>query len=83
VIEAMESAIAARELNPMRAKRALGRALVTRHRGAAAAEHEDEWFSRVFSGRAVPADAPAFAVADPERHAARAAARLPAREVGE
>jgi tyrosyl-tRNA synthetase len=64
-IEAMELAIGADELNPMEAKRILGRALVTRYHSAATAVQEDEWFSQVFSGRAVPADGPAIAVADP------------------
>jgi tyrosyl-tRNA synthetase len=64
-VEAMEFAIAARELNPMQAKRVLGRALVTRYHSAEAAGQEDEWFSQVFSGRAVPADVPAVAIADP------------------
>lgn len=64
-VEAMEFAIAARELNPMQAKRVLGRALVTRYHSAEAGGQEDEWFSQVFSGRAVPADVPAVAIADP------------------
>lgn len=49
----------------MQAKRVLGRALVERYHSAAAADAEDEWFGRVFSGRSVPADVPVVPVADP------------------
>ena len=64
-VEALESGLAARELNPMQAKRLLGRALVERYHSAAAAGQEDEWFTAVFSGRSVPADVPEVAVDDP------------------
>jgi tyrosyl-tRNA synthetase len=65
VIAAMQTAVDAGELNPMQVKRALGRALVERYHSAAAAAAEEEWFSRVFSRRAVPDDAPAVLVDDP------------------
>jgi tyrosyl-tRNA synthetase len=61
----MAAAMMAGDLNPMRAKRALGRALVERYFSAADAAQEDEWFSRVFSGRSVPDDVPEVAVGDP------------------
>ena len=64
-IAGLDAAIAAGELNPMEAKRLLGHALVERYHGGGAAEQEAEWFSRVFSGRAVPADVPVITVADP------------------
>lgn len=64
-IAAMDAAMQARELNPMQAKRTLGRALVERYHSAADAAGEEEWFSRVFSGRSVPQDIPTVAVADP------------------
>ena len=56
-IDRIESSVAASQLNPMQAKRVLGRALVERYHGAAAAESEDEWFMRVFSRRTAPDDA--------------------------
>jgi len=62
-IEEMRTAVAAGEMNPMHVKQALGRALVDRYHGAAAAQAEDAWFARVFSGRAVPDDAPLVTVA--------------------
>ena len=64
-VEALEHAMAAGEVNPMQAKRVLGRALVERYHSAAAADAEDEWFGRVFSGRSVPDDVPVVPVADP------------------
>jgi tyrosyl-tRNA synthetase len=64
-VEALELAMAAREVNPMQAKRALGRALVERYHSAAAADAEDQWFGRVFSSRSVPDDVPVVPVADP------------------
>ena len=63
-IAAMDAAMAAGELNPMAAKRALARALVQRYYSAAVAAHEEEWFSSVFSGRGVPDDVPTIAVTD-------------------
>lgn len=64
-IAGMESAMKAGELNPMEAKRVLGRALVERYHSAAAAVLEDEWFSRAFSRRSVPGDVPTVVVDDP------------------
>jgi tyrosyl-tRNA synthetase len=64
-VEELERGMAARELNPMQAKRVLGRALVERYHSAEAAGQEDEWFTTVFSGRSVPADVPEVAVTDP------------------
>jgi tyrosyl-tRNA synthetase len=64
-IAGLEAAIESGELNPMEAKRALGRALVERYHSASDAAVEDEWFSRVFSRRSVPADVPAVTVEDP------------------
>jgi tyrosyl-tRNA synthetase len=52
-------------LNPMEAKRLLGRSLVERYYSAEEAAREQEWFSRVFSGRTLPDDVPAVSVADP------------------
>jgi len=66
-IEAIGAAMTGGELNPMQAKRVLGRALVERYHSAAAAAREDEWFGRVFSGRITPADVPDVAIADPNR----------------
>jgi tyrosyl-tRNA synthetase len=64
-VEALEFALAAGEVNPMQAKRWLGRALVGRYHSAAAATAEDDWFGQVFSGRSVPVDVPAVPIADP------------------
>jgi tyrosyl-tRNA synthetase len=64
-IDAIEAAIGAGELNPMQAKRTLGRALVERYHSAVAAAQEEEWFEHVFSGRSIPADVPEVAVQDP------------------
>jgi tyrosyl-tRNA synthetase len=64
-IATMEAAMSSGELNPMEAKRALGRALVQRYYSTTDADAEDEWFSRVFSRRSVPDDVPTVAVSDP------------------
>jgi tyrosyl-tRNA synthetase len=64
-IAGLDTAMQAGELNPMQAKRTLGRALVERYHSAADAAREEEWFSRVFSGRSVPQDIPTVALADP------------------
>jgi tyrosyl-tRNA synthetase len=64
-VDAIDAAIAAGELNPMQAKRTLGRALVERYHSAAGAAREEEWFARVFSGRSIPDDVPEVAVTDP------------------
>ena len=64
-IMAIDSAIGDGTLNPMEAKRVLGRALVERYHSAATAAAEDDWFQQVFSGRQVPGDAPEVNVADP------------------
>jgi tyrosyl-tRNA synthetase len=61
----MDRAMKADELNPMQAKRALGRALVERYHGAQAAAREDAWFTNVFSRRSVPQDVPTVTVPDP------------------
>jgi tyrosyl-tRNA synthetase len=66
-IAAMEAATRAGELNPMQAKRVLGRALVERYYSPADAAAEEQWFDRVFSGRAVPDDVTEIAVGDPNR----------------
>jgi tyrosyl-tRNA synthetase len=64
-VAAIDAAIRAGELNPMQAKRLLGRALVERYYSAADAVREEQWFDRVFSSRLVPDDIPEVAVADP------------------
>lgn len=64
-IARLEAAMNTGELNPMEAKRVLGRALVERYHSAAEAVSEDEWFSRVFSRRSAPDDLATIAVADP------------------
>jgi tyrosyl-tRNA synthetase len=64
-IARMDKAIRAGELNPMNAKRRLGRALVERYYDADTAAEEDEWFSQVFSRRAIPEDIPTVTVSDP------------------
>ena len=64
-IASLDAAMAAGEVNPMEAKRLLGRALVERYHSAAQAEEEAAWFSRVFSGRTVPDDVPVVPVTDP------------------
>ena len=64
-ITRLAAAMAAGEEHPMEAKRLLGRSLVERYYSAEDAAREQEWFSRVFSGRSVPADAPSVLIADP------------------
>jgi len=64
-ITQLAAVIAAGEENPMEAKRLLGRSLVERYYSAEYAGREQEWFSRVFSGRSVPPDAPSVSIADP------------------
>lgn len=64
-IAGLEAALKAGELNPMEAKRMLGRALVERYYSGSEAASEDEWFTRVFSRRSVPDDVPEVAVEDP------------------
>jgi tyrosyl-tRNA synthetase len=64
-IALIEKAIQAGEMNPMEAKRVLGRDLVERYYDHSAAVAEDEWFTQVFSRRAVPQDVPAITVSDP------------------
>jgi tyrosyl-tRNA synthetase len=63
-IASMDAAMEAGQLNPMAAKRALGRALVERYYSTADADTEEEWFTRVFSARAVPADVPVVHIGD-------------------
>jgi tyrosyl-tRNA synthetase len=64
-IASLEAALDAGQLNPMEAKRTLGRALVERYHSGSDAASEDEWFSHVFSRRSVPDDLPAVAIEDP------------------
>jgi tyrosyl-tRNA synthetase len=64
-IDRLDAAMAAGELNPMEAKRLLGHSLVERYYSAEEAAREQEWFSRVFSGRSVPDEVPTVSVADP------------------
>jgi tyrosyl-tRNA synthetase len=64
-IAIMDAAMEAGQLNPMTAKRALGRALAERYYSAADANAEEEWFTRVFSARAAPAEVPVVHVGDP------------------
>jgi len=64
-ITRMEKAMQAGELNPMDAKRTLGRALVERYHGTEAAAEESAWFTRVFSHRSIPKDVPTVAIDDP------------------
>jgi tyrosyl-tRNA synthetase len=64
-IARLDAVLAAGGLNPMEAKRLLGRSLVERYHSAEDAAREEDWFSRVFSGRSVPTDVPSVSVADP------------------
>lgn len=64
-IDQLDAALAAGELNPMEAKRLLGRSLVERYYSVREAAREQEWFAAVFSGRSVPTDVPAVFVPDP------------------
>lgn len=64
-VTGLAAGMAAGTVNPMTAKRALGRALVERYHSAEQAAAEDEWFRRVFSTRAVPDDIPEITVEDP------------------
>jgi tyrosyl-tRNA synthetase len=87
-ITRLAAAMAAGEENPMEAKRLLGRSLVERYYSAEDAAREQEWFSRVFSGRSVPADAPSVLIADPNctllellRHCRPAASRTELRRL--
>jgi tyrosyl-tRNA synthetase len=61
----MDRAMGAADLNPMEAKRALGRALVGRYHGTPAAAAEDAWFTGTFSRRSVPPDVPEVIIGDP------------------
>lgn len=61
----MDKAMETGELNPRDAKRRLGRELVERYYDAATAVDEDEWFSQVFSRRAIPDDVPTVTVDNP------------------
>jgi tyrosyl-tRNA synthetase len=62
----MDKDMKAGRLNPMDAKRRLGRALVERYYEAAAARDEDEWFTRVFSEHSIPEDTPTVTISDPD-----------------
>jgi tyrosyl-tRNA synthetase len=62
----IDEAMRAGELNPMQAKRALGRALIGRYHGAQAAAREDAWFTSVFSRRSLPENVPTVTVPDPD-----------------
>ena len=61
----MAKSMQSSELNPMDAKRRLGRALVERYHGADAAAREEEWFIKVFSRHDIPQDVPVVTVGDP------------------
>lgn len=61
-ISRLDAEMAAGRLNPMEAKRILGRALVERYHGPQAALEEDQWFANVFSRRANPEDIPTVRV---------------------
>lgn len=58
----VESAMEDADLNPMEAKRELGRALVARYHGSGVAEAEDEWFMETFSKGETPEDVPVVRV---------------------
>ncbi len=62
-IRQMDAAMRAGELNPMEAKRAFGQALVERYYDKDTAIQENEWFTKVFSRRSIPEDAPTVNVA--------------------
>ena len=64
-IAALDAALTAGEVNPMTAKRLLGRELVGRYYAADVAAREDDWFGQVFSARSVPDDIPVIRVSDP------------------
>ncbi len=61
-IDGMEAAIKAGELNPMEAKRRLGRAQVERYHDEQTAVDEDKWFTEVFSRRSTPEDVPTITI---------------------
>jgi tyrosyl-tRNA synthetase len=65
-VDLLSKAVNSGELNPMEAKRTLGRALVERYHDKASAEAEDEWFTRVFSQRSAPDDIRTVTVSDPD-----------------
>lgn len=60
----LDAAMKAGELNPMEAKRVLGRALVERYYDEDTAIQENEWFTKVFSRRSIPEDVPTVNVTD-------------------
>ena len=64
-IDQLDAVMADGGLNAMEAKRLLGRSLVERYHSAEDAAREQDWFSRVFSGRSVPTDVPSISVVDP------------------
>lgn len=64
-IDQLDAVMADGGLNAMEAKRLLGRSLVERYHSKEDAAREQDWFSRVFSGRSVPADVPSISVVDP------------------
>lgn len=63
-IEELDRETNAGRLNPMEAKRVLGRALVERYHDKAAANEEDAWFTKIFSKRAIPEDLETVTVRD-------------------
>lgn len=65
-IDLLSKAVNTGDLNPMEAKRTLGRALVERYHDKARADAEDEWFTRVFSQRSAPDDIRTVTVSDPD-----------------
>jgi len=64
-IDALDGALTAGEVNPMTAKRLLGRELVARYYTVDTAAREDDWFGRVFSARSVPDEMPLIRVDGP------------------
>ncbi len=81
-IDQLDAVMADGGLNAMEAKRLLGRSLVERYHSAADAAREQDWFSRVFSGRSVPSDVPSDLGGRPQQHPARGTQALPAGGIG-
>lgn len=63
-IDDLQAGLAAGRVHPIAVKRLLSRALIERYYSAEIAASEQEWFSRVFSGRSVPHDVPVISLAD-------------------
>ncbi|MGO9198272.1 MAG: tyrosine--tRNA ligase [Acidimicrobiales bacterium] len=62
-VEELRNGLEDRSTHPMDAKRFLARQIVARYHGDAAATEESEWFTRTFSERELPTDAPTVTVA--------------------